>query len=37
MLDSVAKLRLIQDLCASLGVHTRPAQLGGLWVVPLLR
>ena len=30
------KLRRLEELCASLGVHTRPARVGGVWVVPLL-
>jgi hypothetical protein len=43
--DSLAKLRLVQALCAELGVETGPALVGaragdpgdpGVWVVPLL-
>ena len=30
------KLRKINALCAALGVQTAPAELGGIWVVPLL-
>ena len=32
----VGKLRKINALCAALGVQTAPADLGGVWVVPLL-
>lgn len=35
--DSHTKLRIILERCRQLGVHTRPMQLGGLWIVPLLR
>ncbi|KAI7841790.1 hypothetical protein COHA_004514 [Chlorella ohadii] len=34
--DSHTKLRIILERCRQLGVHTRPTQLGGLWIVPLL-
>lgn len=37
MLDSATKLRIILDMCRRLGVQTAPRQLGGLWVVPLMR
>jgi len=38
--DSMAKFRLVLDLCAELGVRTSPARVGspgdaGVWVVPL--
>ena len=36
MADSLAKLALLQRVCAGLGVHTAPACVGGVWVVPLL-
>lgn len=34
--DSVAKLDVVLQLCQRLGVHTSPAQLGALWVAPVL-
>lgn len=33
---SVDKFFKIQDLCATLGIHTQPTQIGGVWIVPLL-
>lgn len=33
---SVDKLLKIQELCEMLGVHTQPAQIEGVWIVPLL-
>ncbi|HXH09202.1 MAG TPA: metallophosphoesterase [Alphaproteobacteria bacterium] len=33
---SVDKFRRILDLCDTLGVHTRPAKIEGVWIVPLL-
>ncbi len=30
------KLHRLEELCASLGVHTRPTRVGGVWLVPLL-
>jgi len=30
------KLRRLEELCETLGVRTRPARVGGVWVVPLL-
>jgi predicted phosphodiesterase len=38
--DSMAKFRLVLELCEEMGVHTSPARLGpagarGVWVVPL--
>lgn len=33
--DSIEKLHRILELCEQLGVHTRPAKLGDIWVVPL--
>lgn len=30
------KLKLVQQLCGRLGVHTAPACVGGVWIVPLL-
>lgn len=32
---AAGKLRAVQALCARLGVHTAPACVGGVWVVPL--
>jgi predicted phosphodiesterase len=32
---SVDKFRHILDLCGTLGVHTRPAKIRGVWIVPL--
>lgn len=34
--DSLEKFSLIVELCAELGIDTRPACMAGLWVVPLL-
>ncbi|KAL6768574.1 hypothetical protein ACKKBF_B11275 [Auxenochlorella protothecoides x Auxenochlorella symbiontica] len=34
--DSLGKLALLEGACAELGVHTQPACVGGVWVVPLL-
>ena len=34
--DSFQKLQLILQLCQELGVHTTPARLGNLCIVPLL-
>lgn len=34
--DSLGKLALLEGACAELGVHTQPACMGGVWVVPLL-
>ena len=34
--DSLQKLRLILKLCSNLGIHTSPAKLGKLCIVPLL-
>jgi predicted phosphodiesterase len=33
--DSVQKFRAVLDACESVGVRTRPARAGGVWVVPL--
>jgi predicted phosphodiesterase len=33
---SVDKFFQIQELCETLGIHTQPAQIGGVWIVPLL-
>jgi len=33
--DSVHKARAVQQACEALGVHTRPAKVSGVWVVPL--
>jgi Icc-related predicted phosphoesterase len=33
---SVEKLDRILDLAGRLGIHTKPATLGGIWIVPLL-
>jgi predicted phosphodiesterase len=33
--DSIEKLRRVIELCDQLGVHTRPAQAEGVWIVPL--
>lgn len=33
---SAGKLRKIEELCAAVGVHTRPRLVGGVWIVPLL-
>lgn len=30
------KLKVLQQLCQRLGVHTEPACVGGVWIVPLL-
>ena len=35
-LDSLEKFSRVVELCDSLGVETRPAKAGGLWIVPLL-
>ena len=35
-LDSVMKLRLLNDVCKSLGIHTSPKKLNGVWIHPLL-
>lgn len=35
-LDSVMKLRLLNDVCKSLGIHTSPKKLNGVWIYPLL-
>ncbi|DBA84082.1 TPA: hypothetical protein ACH3X1_006563 [Trebouxia sp. C0004] len=34
--DSIQKLQLILQLCQELGIHTTPARLGNLCIVPLL-
>ena len=34
--NSLQKLHLILQLCLELGIHTSPARLGGLCIVPLL-
>lgn len=33
--DSVEKFERVLELCRRLGVHTRPVEVGGCWVVPL--
>lgn len=30
------KLKVVQQLCRRLGIHTEPACVGGVWIVPLL-
>jgi predicted phosphodiesterase len=33
---SAEKFLKIQELCAALGIHTQPAKVEGVWIVPLL-
>jgi len=35
-LDSVTKLRMLNDTCESLGVCTSPKKLNGVWIYPIL-
>jgi hypothetical protein len=35
-LDSVSKLRVLNDVCTSIGVTTTATKLNGVWIVPLL-
>ncbi|CAM6098737.1 unnamed protein product [Calypogeia fissa] len=34
--DSLAKLKTLTDFCHSLGVQTAPANVNGVWIIPLL-